>query len=128
VEPENPWSSVVGGGGLGLAQYNQDLGAHAAEIYKLDLPCKYSSENAAISALLEATGNYQTNRLPYTARPDDGEAQYNSNSFVSGLLLTTGFELPSPMNNVIGFNNPVPAGYFQPNIQVPTIPWTSLRP
>jgi hypothetical protein len=61
---------------------------------KLDLPCRYDNEDAAIRRLFELTNNYNLHQTWYTLLPQrilGVPTGFNSNSFISGLGRAAGF-------------------------------------
>ena len=50
--------------------------------------------------------------VDYDLFPSIGDG-YNSNSYIHGLIQSTGGSIPIDFGNYIGGNNPLPAGYFQ---------------
>ena len=74
-----------------------------------------------IEKLLELNANYQKKVVLYNYLPVPGNFvynnntfQYNSNSFVHGLLRAAGYEnIPTPSFTVPGWNKPVPKRYFR---------------
>lgn len=80
---------------------------------KLDLPCKYANEDAAIQRLFQLANTYNKNRTWYTLLPQNllgFPTGFNSNSFISGLGEAAGFSLPMPGStggSTPGYQNPV---------------------
>jgi RHS repeat-associated protein len=85
---------------------------------KIDLPCKYSNEDEAILSLFKLSNNYNNNKTWYTLLPKrifGIPTGFNSNSFISGLGLAAGFELPAvgaTGGSVPGYQNPIPPYRF----------------
>jgi|GEM_PF-4835750 len=96
---------------------------HKGKFINVKVPDKYKSEAEFIEKLLELDKNYKDN-LDYDLFPElepDGNFDiagdgYNSNSYVSGLLLAAGATLPegSVLPNSPGFEKPVPVQHFVP--------------
>ena len=76
------------------------------------------SEETLIKALVTLNHNFHQNELDYECRPDEGEEEYNSNSFAAGLLNAA--RLPAPafplvdVSNYPGWIQPVPVEAFEP--------------
>jgi hypothetical protein len=81
---------------------------------RLAIPTRYQDENAAIAALIGYVIEYNKHPVQrYAAIPTGSTNARNSNSFISGILIVAGFQLPTrPGGNVPGFNLPVPARFF----------------
>jgi len=84
--------------------------------FTLIIPGGFESEDAFINSILQAHENYSDN-LPYDAFPSPPEDRvwyladddYNSNSYIAGLLQNLGFE-PIPLGvNLPGWDVPVPS-------------------
>jgi RHS repeat-associated protein len=93
--------------------HKEELSATWINSKLLPLPPRYLNENEAIEALLSSVENFQ-NQAP-VAYPFLGFlwGEHNSNGFISGLLLSTGFALPSDTEaGTTGWSNPVPETYF----------------
>lgn len=98
-----------------------DAEPHTGKYRQVARPNKYRTESDFIDQLLANDANYG-DHLDYDLFPatvgnerwwvaDDG---YNSNSYVSGLLLATDVRpLPQPTVTVPGYQKPVPKEYFQ---------------
>ncbi len=77
------------------------------------------SEDVVISSLISGHNSYK-NKLDYDLFPaQEGKGvwyiaddSYNSNSYTSGLLNSTGLNAPAINVNVPGYTKPVPADYF----------------
>jgi hypothetical protein len=82
----------------------------------LNVPTRYGgNEDLAIAALLALVENYNNNKVEYTLIPRLA-GEYNSNSFIAGLLSAAGFNsVPSPGGLPYGFDNPVPYNKFIPS-------------
>ena len=97
----------------------RDVSEASAYRKKLDLPCQYADEDAAIKNLFTLTNNYNKNKVWYTLIPHRvfGVATgYNSNSFISGLGGAAGFDMPTPAKtgaSTPGYQNPVPASRYR---------------
>ncbi|MGH8542636.1 MAG: hypothetical protein ACREX3_03110, partial [Gammaproteobacteria bacterium] len=77
-----------------------------------DVNLSGKNEDAVIERILAADASYGDN-LGYRAFPGPDLARYNSNSYISGLMMTVGlppipFPVPLP-----GWNKPVPANAFR---------------
>jgi hypothetical protein len=76
------------------------------------------NEEMLIKTLVTLNHNFHQNELDYECRPDEGEEEYNSNSFAAGLLNAA--RLPAPafplvdISNYPGWIQPVPVGAFEP--------------
>ena len=70
------------------------------------------SEDEMIASLFSADANYADN-LPYELWPTSESGGYNSNSYVSGLLRTVGFEDVDAPPRTPGFDKPVPEQSFR---------------
>ena len=82
----------------------------------LPLPEKYKGdEDSAIYELMERANNYNEQQLPYTLFPGNGN-EHNSNSFISGLLRASGFNVPPSGTRTPGYQFPVPSRNFDPPI------------
>lgn len=75
--------------------------------------------DTVISQLLQLEVNFTQNTMNpndsirYQAFPSQSNDKYNSNSFISGLLIGAGFEnVSDPTFNVPGWNKPVPLHLF----------------
>jgi RHS repeat-associated protein len=112
--PDSMIGSLFGAGGDLIAAVNRPTDVNGAFNNKqaLALPDGFSDENEAISALFSDVSNYDMAPVPYTLFPSAGTAEYNSNSFISGLLSAEGFDLPNTGAYTPGFGNPVPSNDF----------------
>jgi len=96
------------------------------KVYESENLVSADQEDYYIAKLFQANKNYQ-NQLEYELFPQQNESGYNSNSYVSGILLATNLpvpELPSytqkttdgtvaiPIYKTPGYNKPVPAHNF----------------
>lgn len=98
----------------------RDVNVPAAFRKKLDIPCEYADEDAAIRRLFELGDIYNQHRTSYTLIPRNIfgiPTGWNSNSFISGIGAAAGFNMPSPNEtgfSTPGYQNPLPAGFFRP--------------
>ena len=82
-------------------------------------PASYKSEDAFISALFKGVENFQKNTstdqgaINYGFWPGSQKDEYNSNSFIAGLLQSAGAELPQLRNPPPGAKTPVPVEVFR---------------
>lgn len=121
--PEGQYSATIGAGPVGLPFFglgnlvsvlnrDKDVNEPCENAQQLSIPRFYKDENAAIANLLALTSSYNNNQVPYSFFPSGGT--YNSNSFISGLLLSAGFNLPGNTGAPTpGFEHPVPTGQFK---------------
>jgi hypothetical protein len=64
-----------------------------------------------ISNILAKYNNFKNN-VEYEVFPDVGEKEYNSNGFINGLLLASGYTIARPDSRLSGWTQPIPKGYF----------------
>ncbi len=65
------------------------------------------------TCLILHINNQENNALDYELFPETSR-EYNSNSFTSGLLNSSGIStIPRPSYNVPGWDTPVPVNYFK---------------
>jgi hypothetical protein len=92
---------------------DRDVNAFATSLELLQYPPIL--EDVAIERLFALDANYPDN-LTYECRPDEGTEEYNSNSYVAGLLKAANIPHPSfPYRYSLiypGWTKPVPANYF----------------
>lgn len=118
--------STVGAGPAGALKLTygvnrpRDVNVPSAFRRKLDIPCQYDDEDAAIRRLFELGDTYNQHRTSYTLIPRQFfgvGTGWNSNSFISGIGAAAGFNMPAP--NATGFptpgyQNPLPDRFFRP--------------
>jgi hypothetical protein len=85
---------------------------------KLELPCRYKTEDQAIDRLFELEANYNKHPRGYTLFPVNFfglPLGTNSNSFVSGIGNAAGFDMPQvgTVGVTPGYQNPVSPDLFQ---------------
>ncbi len=105
--PEGPLSNNILVAGIDRVR---DVTVSKNGSYTVPLPSGYSNEDDFISALLARTKSYN-NDVSYDFFPNVS-AGYNSNSFISGLLGTFGFNFGSSYMLLPGFSKPLPAQNF----------------
>ncbi len=79
-----------------------------------DIPGGAAGEDLIIEQLLGLTNNYNHNEVKYSLFPELFSG-YNSNSFVSGLLIASGLELQAIgglFTIAPGWEDPVPISHF----------------
>lgn len=98
----------------------RDVSAPAMNIRNLPIPSRYANEDEAIAELLKLNEEYNNNKVSYTLFPVRWTPQYNSNSYISGLLMAAGFDWFSGTGaNTPGwYPNWVPADYFKTEVTV----------
>ena len=114
-------TATIGAGpesGRLIYDYNRptDFYFPARNYTPLTLPACYVDEDEAIDALFDFANQYNTSPVPYEAKPKADTPGYNSNSFISGLLQTGGFQIPSPGGwevVVPGYQYPIPGQFFR---------------
>ncbi len=88
----------------------RDYGSTQEHKYVFDIPGGAAGEDLIIEQLLGLTNNYNHNEVKYSLFPELFSG-YNSNSFVSGLLIASGLELQASGGLVTiapGWEDPVP--------------------
>ena len=96
----------------------RDVNVPSSIRIKLNIPCQYSDEDAAIEKLFAMSEKYNGNKLWYTLLPFNVfgiPSGFNSNSFISGLGVAAGFKMPLPGQtgaNTPGYQNPVASWRF----------------
>jgi hypothetical protein len=97
-----------------IAAFNRPSDVSGPQNSRMHVPIapKYSTEDLAIAALLALVDNYNDGPVSYTLLPQYAN-EYNSNSFISGILNAAGLVLPGqPGGLPYGFDTPVPLMYF----------------
>jgi RHS repeat-associated protein len=105
------------GGGWMIAGIDRprDVSEPANNGQSLGVPSQYGKEDAAIAAVFNAVDAYKANGPVQYVLFGGSDGNYNSNGFVSGILQATGFQVPADHGGFTpGFDNPVPARYFDP--------------
>jgi hypothetical protein len=113
--PERSIGALVGGGGRLVSDVNRPTDVHTKGflVQILSLP-HGMSEDEMITRLFQLDKNYGDD-LKYDLFPDSGDAEYNSNSYVRGLLNAAGFPgLKTPPVYAPGTEKPVPTTEFNP--------------
>ena len=86
--------SIWGFGGTLIAGIDRprDVNVPPENIRVLPLPSQYSNEDQAIQALVALTNTYNSSPEAYTLFPQAWTGEYNSNSFISGLISAAGYD------------------------------------
>jgi hypothetical protein len=100
----------------GYPYYRRDFSVfpvhHARLIVELE------DEDSTMLAALNATRDFRNGVLEYYCWPQPGDQQYNSNSFLHGLLLKLNLSAPMGIGFTgtlfPGWSKPVPAEYYSP--------------
>ncbi|MCP1106285.1 RHS domain-containing protein [Serratia nevei] len=105
-----------GFGGDLLGGFNRDkdvsLGCNNPSV--LAIPEKFKgNEDSAIYELMQRVENYNEQTLPYTLFLGNVN-EHNSNSFISGILRSSGFNVPPSGTRTPGYEFPVPSERFEP--------------
>ena len=101
-----------------ISNFNRsgDVSAFPVRFERLNYPQNMEVEDRLINAILNSDANYDDN-LPYACFPNEGDHYYNSNSYIAGLLLKTGFGTPGLAmqlwRSLPGWRKPIPASNFQ---------------
>lgn len=114
--PENFVGSLFGYAGRLIAGRNRpsDLNTSGFLVQKLELP-RGVGEDAMISRLFGLLDNYQNN-LPYTIMPMR-PGEYNSNSFIRGLMNAAGFDNVAFPTDAPGSDRPLPGSAFSQKLR-----------
>lgn len=114
-----PSGSVPGflGNLVGDTNRDRDIAIHTADqLHALTRPAQYATSRQWVDALIRGTVGYPDS-LTYKLFPDAGENEYNSNSFIAGLLSATGTSVADPSTifadgDYPGYELPVPSASF----------------
>lgn len=114
-----PAGSIPGflGNLIGDTNRERDIAVHTADqLHALTKPAQYATSRQWVDALIRGTVGYPDN-LTYELFPDAGQNEYNSNSFIAGLLGATGTAIDNPASifadgDYPGFDLPVPSASF----------------
>jgi hypothetical protein len=83
-----------------------------ADSIPLPIPSQFSNEDKLIEKLFSLNAGYR-NKLFYNPFPSlDGKYDYNSNSYISGLMNAAHLNKPPRSRPLPGWNKPVPVTYF----------------
>ena len=70
-------------------------------------------EDMMIDALFYKYDRFKDDDIEYELFPDVNDIEYNSNGFINGILRASNMAISQPLNNLTGWNHPVPNNKFQ---------------
>jgi len=74
------------------ANRERDVSMDKCNLKTLPLPSRYKDEDQAIEELFRLNEEYNKNRSDYTLFPASWTGEYNSNSYISGLISAAGYD------------------------------------